>query len=112
METVSKVFYSIANFFTWILAIFFAAGVVFSSLKLTGTFVIEGISDNAYYGMGSLITCIIMLIICLITIWMVRRAKDSNSSKMWDVLFIILGVLGGNIFYVLGGLFGLIAIRR
>ena len=112
METVSKVFYSIANFFTWILAIFFAAVIVFSSLKLTNTFVIEGLSDNTFSGTGSLVMCIIMLIICLITISMVRKAKASNSSKMWDVLFLILGILGGNIFYVLGGFFGLIAIRR
>ena len=112
MEKVSKVMYSIANFFTWILVIFFIVGIVFSSLKITNTFIIEGISDNAYYGVGTLVTCIFMLIVCLITIAMVRRAKADNSSKLWDFLFLILGIFGGNIFYFLGGLFGLIAPRR
>ena len=104
--------YSIANFFTWILAIFFIAGIVFSSLKIANVFVIEGISENAYYGIGSLITCIFMLIVCLITIAMVRRAKADGSSKGWDVFFIIVGILQTNIFYILGGLFGLIAPRK
>ena len=112
MEKASKVFYSIANFFTWILAIFFIAGIVFSSLKIANVFVIEGISENAYYGIGSLITCIFMLIVCLITIAMVRRAKADGSSKGWDVFFIIVGILQTNIFYILGGLFGLIAPRK
>lgn len=112
MEKASKVFYSIANFFTWILAIFFIAGIVFSSLKIANVFVIEGISENAYYGIGSLITCIFMLIVCLITIAMVRRAKADNSSKAWDFLFLILGIFSGNIFYFFGGLFGLIAVRK
>ena len=112
MEKASKVMYSIANFFTWILAIFFIAGIVFSSLKIANVFVIEGISENAYYGIGSLITCIFMLIVCLITIAMVRRAKADGSSKGWDVFFIIVGILQTNIFYILGGLFGLIAPRK
>ena len=38
--------------------------------------------------------------------------KANNSSKLWDFLFLILGIFGGNIFYFLGGLFGLIAPRR
>ena len=112
MEKASKVMYSIANFITWILAIFFIAGIVFSSLKIANVFVIEGISENAFYGLGTLITCIIMLLVCLITIAMVRRAKADNSSKAWDFLFLILGIFQGNLFYVLGGLFGLIAVRK
>ena len=43
---------------------------------------------------------------------MVRRAKGKNTSKAWDVLFLILGILGGNFFYILGGIFGIVATRR
>ena len=112
MEKASKVMYSIANFFTWILAILFIISIVFSSLKVANVFVIEGLSDNAYYGVGTLVTSIIMLIVCLVTISLVRIAKADRSSKFWDFLFLILGIFGGNIFYFLGGLFGLIAPRR
>ena len=54
----------------------------------------------------------IIFIVCWITIAMVRRAKAQGTSKAWDLLFLILGIVGANIFYFLGGLFGLIAPRR
>ena len=107
MEKASKVMYSIANFFTWIIVILCIVGIVFSSLNMAGVLVTEG----KLLGVGSLVGLIIVLIVSLITIWMVRRAKSDNTSKLWDVLFIILGFFGGNIFYVLGGIFGLVARR-
>ena len=110
METVSKIMYSIANFFTWVLVILSIVGIVLSSLAIANVFVTDFEFD--FVGVGSLSYFIVILIVGLITIWMVRRAKDSNSSKAWDVLFIILGVLGSNIFYILGGIFGVIAPRR
>lgn len=109
MEKASRVMYSIANFFTWILAIIAIAGIVFSVLALVH--VNLGDLDMSKLGVGTLAGCIFVLIVCLITIFMVRRAKDKNSSKGWDVLFIVLGFLGGNIFYILGGIFGLVARR-
>ena len=110
MEKASKVMYSIANFFTWIIVILCIVGIVFSSLELAH--VIGRDLDLKFVGVGSLVYLILVLIFSLITIWMVRRAKDSNSSKLWDVLFLILGILGGNIFYILGGIFGIVAVRR
>ena len=111
MEAVSKVFYSIANFFTWILVILCVGGIVISSLQLLGK-IADWHLNEAVVGVPSIIVLSIILLVGLITIWMVRRAKASGSSKMWDVLFLILGLIGGNIFYVLGGIFGIIAIRR
>ena len=110
MERASRVMYSIANFFTWIIVILCIVGIVFSSLEIAH--VITNNTGIQYIGVGSLVTLIIILLVSLLTIWMVRRAKDKNSSKAWDLLFIILGFFGGNIFYILGGIFGLIAIRR
>ena len=108
MEKASKVMYSIANFFTWIIVILCIVSIVFSSLSLAHV-----IKDaDAFLNVGSLVGTIIVLIVSLITIWMVRRAKASDSSKAWDVLFLILGIFGGNIFYVLGGIFGIVAPRR
>ena len=107
MEKASKVMYSIANFFTWVIVVLCIVGIVFSSLEMAGVLATEG----KLLGVGSLVGLIIVLIVSLITIWMVRRAKSDNTSKLWDVLFIILGFFGGNIFYVLGGIFGLVARR-
>ena len=108
MEKASKVMYSIANFFTWILLLTCIAGITVFSLMLTGV-----IKNTSGYGTAGLIGAIIYLSIVLffafITILMVRRAKAKDSSKGWDFLFLILGILSGNIFYVLGGIFGLVA---
>ena len=110
MEKASKVMYTIANIFNWIMVVLCIVGIVFSSLAIAGT--LGGEHKVDFVGIGSLIYCIIVLIFCLITIWLVRMAKKNNTSKGWDLLFIILGILDLNIFYFLGGLFGVIAPRR
>lgn len=112
MERASRVMYSVANFFTWIIAILCIVGIVFSVLDITNVFHIDTGAGTPSYGVGSLIAFIFFLLVALVTIAMVRRAKAKDSSKMWDVLFLILGIIGGNIFYVLGGIFGIVATRR
>ena len=110
MEKASKIMYTIANVFTWIIAVFAVIGIVFSILSIANVN-IEG-ADLSQLGVGTLVGTIILLLVSLITIFMVRRAKAKGSSKFWDILFIVLGVIGGNIFYILGGIFGVLAIRR
>ena len=106
MEKASVVMYSIANFFTWILVIVSIAMIVLSGLSMAGI-----LAANQAFGPGLLVYWIVVLIIAIITIALVRKAKGKNTSKGWDVLFLVLGILGANIFYFLGGLFGLIARR-
>ena len=111
MERASRVMYSIANFFTWILAILSVVGIVFSILAIAD--VADWLpAEFDQYSVATLIVFIIWFVVAIITIAMVRRAKAKDSSKGWDLLFMILGIVGGNIFYFLGGLFGLIAVRR
>ena len=110
MGVASKVMYSIANFFTWLIVIACVAGIILFPLAMTG--LIE--NTTGYAGATLLAYTIylaIVLVFALISISMVRIAKRNGSSKGWDVLFIIIGVLSGNIFYVLGGIFGLFALR-
>lgn len=110
MEKASKVMYSIANFFTWIVLLAGIAGIVVLSLMYTG--VIANTTDYNHDGLiGGIIGLCVIVFFSLLTIAMVRRAKADNSSKGWDFLFLIFGIFGGNIFYFLGGLFGLIAPR-
>ena len=106
MEKASAVMYSIANFFTWILVFVSIAMIVLSGLSMAGI-----IAANQAFGPGLLAYWVIVLVIAIITIAMVRRAKAKGTSKGWDVLFLVLGIIGANIFYFLGGLFGLIARR-
>ena len=104
MHKASAVMYSIANFFTWILVFLSIAGIVFCILAMTN--VMPDLKASGFGG-AYLAYFILVLIVSLITIAMVRRAKAKGTSKAWDVLFIVLGVLGSNIFYILGGIFGL-----
>ena len=108
MEKASRVMYSIANFFTWLLLLLCATGIVLFSLMFAGIIP----NTSGYEGatlIGAIVYLSIVLFFSFITILMVRRAKAQGSSKGWDVLFLIFGILGGNIFYVLGGIFGLVA---
>lgn len=106
MHKASAVMYSIANIFNWFLLILAVLGIIFSILG--GTNVVPEMAQ-AGLGFGTLAYFIVVLISAIIIIAMVRRAKAKGTSKAWDVLFIILGVLSSNIFYILGGIFGLFA---
>lgn len=112
MEKASRVMYSIANFFTWVLVILSIVGIVFSIIAIVNPDFAKPVEGLPLIGTASLVYLIIVLIVGLITIAMVRRAKAKGSSKGWDILFLILGILGSNIFYILGGIFGIVAIRR
>ena len=107
MQKASKVMYSIANFFTWILVILSIVGIVLSVLMMVNVIPLPEGDGAQYIGIPMIVYLSIILIVGIITISMVRRAKKDGTSKAWDVFFIIVGVLGGNIFYILGGIFGL-----
>jgi len=110
MSGASKVMYTIANVFNYIALLLGITGIVVISLILCGI-----IPNSTEYTYSSLLTLVISASISVfftfILIGMTRIAKTSGSSKGWDFLFIILGILGFNIFYVLGGIFGLFASR-
>lgn len=107
MSKASRVMYTIANFFTWIILLLAAAGIVLSALEMAG--ILHLAEQGINLGLPSLLACIFLFIVSMITIAMVRRAKSKGTSKAWDVFFMIVGLFGGNIFYFFGGLFGIIA---
>ena len=100
MGKASAVMYSIANIFNWIILIASIAGIVLSVLGGVGIY------NYKSFGWATLAYCIVLFIVAIIIISLVRKDKAKGTSKFWDVLFIILGVLGANIFYILGGIFG------
>ena len=88
MEKASRVMYSIANFFTWLLLLLCATGIVLFSLMFAGIIP----NTSGYEGatlIGAIVYLSIVLFFSFITILMVRRAKAQGSSKGWDVLFLI-----------------------
>ena len=111
MGTASRIMYTIANIFNWIILICAVAGIVVSALQLGNVIKLpeELASLNGFLGAGSLVYSIIVIIVCIITILMVRKAKAKGTSHGWDILFIVLGVLDWNVFYILGGIFGVLS---
>jgi len=106
METASKVMYKIANIFNWIEAICGILIIVFSILAGVGVNMGSGVEgfgwDTLWYGIWLLVWAIVLIVLT-------RIAYKKGSSKGWDILFLVFGILGWNIFYVLGGIFGIVS---
>ena len=100
MGKASAIMYSIANIFNWIMLVLAVLGIVLSVLSGANIYHVENI------GWGTLAYFIVVFLTTLVIIWMVRKAKAKGTSKFWDILFIVVGVLSANIFYILGGIFG------
>lgn len=109
MGKASRIMYSIANIFNWILLFLSLAGIVVSILIMAHVINADALAEVPLLGAGSLTYFIIVFLVCLVTIFLVRKAKAKGTSKGWDILFIVLGVLDWNVFYILGGIFGLVA---
>lgn len=113
MEKASKVMYVIANIFSWIEVVLSIVMIVFISLALAniGDFAKILAEAGVNGGIATIVMFSIAILVNLVLIALVRKAGDKKSSKGWDILVLILGVLGWNIFYILGGIFGLVARR-
>ena len=107
MSTASKIMYTIANIFNWIMALFLIAAIVIHIIAMTGNMPAD--VNVQGLGTGTLVATIISLLFVILTIILVRMAKRNGTSKGWDILFIVLGVLDLNPFYILGGIFGVLA---
>jgi uncharacterized membrane protein HdeD (DUF308 family) len=111
MEDASKVMYKIANVFNWIAlvagVIMLVCGIVF--MVNPSAFQYSGSTDAATAAKILIGIGIWAIIWPLVLILLTRVAYKKNSSQNWDILFLILGILSGSIFYLLGGIFGIAA---
>jgi|LAHS01.1.fsa_nt_gb hypothetical protein len=121
MEDASRVMYKIANVLNWILlvlcAVLFIFGIFFTanaaSLASSGKYTMNDhvatADDITSAGIALIIVAVWLIIIDVLFIVFTRIAAKKESSQGWDILFLVLGLLSGSIFYTLGGLFGIIA---
>lgn len=107
MENASKVMYKIANVFNWIALVAGLALAVVGLLIGVNVITPDTVSDPDAW-IAVMVAGIWFFAFSLLLIILTRIAYKKNSSKGWDILFLILGFLGGDIFYVLGGIFGLV----
>jgi lysylphosphatidylglycerol synthetase-like protein (DUF2156 family) len=111
MEKASRIMYKIANIFNWIELVCGIICIVAGIIVLTGAAASANV-PAAFASLGKsgmLIVGIWMVIISVVLIVLTRLAYAKGSSKGWDILFIVFGVLNDNVFYILGGIFGLVA---
>ena len=109
MKVASRVMYTIANFFTWIEVLVCITGIIVIPLMMSGVITNNTGYSNQYL-QSAVITLAFVLFFPLILIGMVRIAKSRESSIFWDILFLFLGIITGNIFYILGGIFGMFSL--
>ena len=121
MEDASRIMYKIANVLNWILlvlcAVLFIFGIFFTanaaSLASSGKYTMNDhvatADDITSAGIALIIVAVWLIIIDVLFIVFTRIAAKKESSQGWDILFLVLGLLSGSIFYTLGGLFGIIA---
>jgi hypothetical protein len=107
METASKVMYKIANIFNWIEAICGILVTVFSILGGLNVNMDANVDNSLgwkdlWYGIWLVVWAIVLIVLT-------RIAYKKGSSKGWDILFLVFGIVGWNIFYVLGGIFGIVS---
>ena len=119
MENASKVMYIIGKVFNILGIIAFAfmlfAGimVVSNPAEFVGPNLVASVEEAITLGTGVIIASAIGLVISIVALVLANRAtKQLNSGKANNtphIIMIVIGVLGTDLFYLLGGIFGLVA---
>lgn len=114
MKNTSNTMYNIGRIFTIIElilgAIFFGLGIIFA---IVGAVVENGAALAASGGslIGTGIWLLVGAILCLVFVGKAKKELQNESSKNLTpyILTIVFGAIAGNVFYVLAGIFGIIA---
>ncbi|MCI1735520.1 MAG: hypothetical protein LKM30_07310 [Bacilli bacterium] len=111
MENASKIMYRIANIFNWIALVLGVLCLVLGIVCMVNPNITNGqntVEEVTAAGITLIVAAVWILIWNILLIVLTRKAAEKGSSQNWDILFLIFGILGGSIFYILGGIFGII----
>lgn len=120
MKNASKVMYLIGKIIN-IIEIVVASLLLASAIFVIGApdqFVgkvdkITTVEEAKALGITLLVIAIVILIVSIVILVLANKAKKSLDNGATDnkphIVMIVIGVLGGDIFYLLGGVFGVIA---
>ncbi|MBO6263959.1 MAG: hypothetical protein J6N93_06820 [Clostridia bacterium] len=125
MKSASKVLYTIGKFFNVIEIVGELLVIIFAIIGMVNApMMVEMMSgmENSMFAteaalkttaLGGLIGGIVALIISVVVMILAFRATKALDNGAVEngphITMIVIGVIGGNIFYLLGGIFGLIA---
>ena len=120
MKAASKILYTIGQIFSYIALVLTIIAIVFGIIFTVGGSLATTLEDSLPAGVTALaggitflVVGIVYLVIYVILIISARKAKralgngvTNNGPHIW---MIVLGAISWDIFYLLGGIFGLIA---
>ncbi len=120
MSNASKIMYKIGRIFNIIAVIGLAIGFVASLISTivgVSQMDFENPSEEALaalsLGITGIVVCFLYLVFSVVALIIVGKAikalKDNTRNVREHVTAIVVGVISGEIFYVLGGIFGLVA---
>ena len=117
MGKTSKIMYTIGRIFNIVelvcTALMIVAGIILTALH--GNLVSDEMPEEAALGtgLGILIAGIVAFIIVLVVYLLATKAQKSigngTTERAPHIMMIVVGAIGGDIFYLLGGIFGLVA---
>lgn len=116
MRNASRVMYKIGRIFSFVLLALFAVLFVVYSILLV-VHIIQGV-DAAVIGadIGTMIWALIWTGLVIVLIILATRAiknmEEDAKANGPHIVMIVFGAITGDIFYLLGGIFGLIAIGQ
>ncbi len=113
MKTASRVMYRIANFFLWILVLLALAMIVIAILEMTNVMKVpEGTTGGVPLLIAGIVVFLLEFIVLASSRAAARNTLEGNHRAGPHVWMLILGLISGNAFFVLGAIFGLIGLRH
>lgn len=111
MKEASKTMYKIGRIFSYVLLGIYALVIVLNIILLAVDATKDGspIGDN----ISNIVTCSIFLVLTILCIVFATRSikeiEEGSKEAKPHIVMIVFGALCGDIFYLLGGIFGLVA---
>ncbi|MBO6280867.1 MAG: hypothetical protein J6M95_04770 [Bacilli bacterium] len=121
MKNASKVFYTIGLVLNIIGLVFLALSIVLFAVSLTNQELLQKVATDTSRTVEfvknvltlGIIFISIHIVVEIIVLFLVIHAKKNlslgNGRITTHVLLLILGIFGFNLFYLLGGIFGMVA---
>ena len=116
MGKASKIMYTIGRIFNIVelvcCALMIIAGVILTALSAGGT-IDEAQVEALGSGIGLLVAGVVSFIIVLVVYFLATKAQktigNGTTEKGPHIMMIVVGAISGDLFYLLGGIFGIIA---
>ncbi len=109
MRNASKTMYRIGRVFSFILL--GIAAIV--AILFTVFMIVDLASDKGLHYLGNLISTLIWLAFIIVVIVLatnaIKNTEEDNKNPGPHIIMIVFGALSGDVFYLLGGIFGIIA---